>query len=363
LGRGAKRSNAPTVTYDVLIVGAGVLGAALSLEARRLGLTVLCVGPDQPSPSFSAGDHFRLNTWSRPDQHGPFHRAIVARDRRRFAVASALSEAAYEALKSSDVARVAAKVTDVRSTHEAVQVRAGRKTYAGRAVLLCLGWGRLKVDLPSATAQRLVRRRALDFHAALNTKRLRGTVAVVGAGPSALSFLEVCVERSIDQLLWFRSGSPPDPKTKIGRMYEARYGALIRRVVKDPLITIIPARVSDVRWTKGRWILDGRAADELVWCGGFEAPLDLISKRGSLEPLVLDGARVALRRRGEPVFQLGPALDQLGLADWDVGPFAEWFNKGQRLLQNLSPLQRGEVDAKRRVRGCLSSTKAALSTK
>jgi hypothetical protein len=295
------------VTWDVIIVGAGVLGAALSLEARKLGLSVLSIGPDQPSPSFVAGAHFRLNTWSKPaDQHGPFHRGIVARDGRRFAVASALSEAAYEALQSSDVPRVYAVVTDVKSTREGVQVRAGRKTYVGRTVLLCLGWGRLKVELPSERA-----------------------------GPSALSFLEAQLSRSSEQLLWFRSGTPPDPKTKIGRMYGARYGALLRKLERDPRITIVPERVSDVRWVKRRWCIEGRAADTLVWCGGFEAPLELLSKRGRVEPMVLEGAKVALRRRGEPVFQLGPALDQVGLADWDVGPFAEWFEKGRRLLRAL----------------------------
>lgn len=325
------------MTWDVIIVGAGVLGAALSLEARKLGLSVLSIGPDQPSPSFVAGAHFRLNTWSKPaDQHGPFHRGIVARDGRRFAVASALSEAAYEALQSSDVPRVYAVVMDVKSTREGVQVRAGRKTYVGRTVLLCLGWGRLKVELPSERAVRLVRSRALDFHEALNTKLPRGTLALVGAGPSALSFLEAHRARSADRLLWFRDGTPPDPKTKIGRMYVARYGALLRQLERDPRITIVPERVSDVRWVKRRWCIEGRAADTLVWCGGFEAPLELLSKRGRVEPMVLDGAKVALRRRGEPVFQLGPALDQLGLADWDVGPFAEWFEKGRRLLREAA---------------------------
>jgi len=342
--------------FDVIIVGSGVIGSALAVEARRRGLQVACVGPDQPSPSFVAGEHFRLNTWSLKarasrvpsvdgDQHATLSAQVRRRDPSTFPLARTLSDAAYTTLKSSTVTRHLGLATDVAATSDTVRVKVGRTTLQARAAVLCLGWGPLKVQLDRARAVASIHKRALDFTnglLALARGELDGkTIAVVGAGPSALSFLEAALDRSV-RVLWFRTGAPLDPHTGVGRMFARRYRPLFSRLSRARSVETIAARVHDASWKAGTWSLastDGepRAVDALVWCGGFEAPLELINARArSLEPLVLDGVRVALQRHQRhgpvPVFQVGPALDQLGLTDWDTGPFSEWFEKGKRLL-------------------------------
>jgi Pyridine nucleotide-disulphide oxidoreductase len=342
--------------FDVIIIGSGVIGSALAVEARRRGLEVACVGPDEPSPSFLAGDHFRLNTWSLKarasrvpsvdgDQHASLSAHIRRRDPSTFPVARTLSDAAFTALKNSNVTRHVGLARDVVATADTVRIKVGRTTLHARAAVLCLGWGPLKVQLDRARAVATIHKRAFDFTnglLALARGELDGQcIAVVGAGPSALSFLEAAVDAPV-QVLWFRTGAPPNPHTGVGRMFAQRYRPLFSKLSRSRSVETIAARVHDVSWKAGTWSLassDGetRGVDTLVWCGGFEPPLELINTRArSLEPLVLDGVRVALQRHQRngpvPVFQIGPALDQLGLVDWDTGPFSEWFEKGKRLL-------------------------------
>jgi hypothetical protein len=114
-------------------------------------------------------------------------------------------------------------------------------------------------------------------------------------------------------------------------MFAARYGEVLRR--HAPTST---ARVTRLARRRGAFVLTvstGQVfeAKTLVWCGGYEVRRELL---GPSAKVVLDddGARLGLQRRGQPVFQVGPALDQLGLADWDLGPYAEWYEKGRRLL-------------------------------
>ncbi len=353
----------PAPERDLVIIGAGLLGSALSAEALRQGLTTCCVGPDEPSRSLAAGSLFRLNTWSKPgrsssvptvetDQHPTLSRELKARDPSRFPVASALGDVSRELLHRCGVERAPGLVRRVDATATGVRVHVGRRVLRARAALICLGWGPLRVELERPAATKLVRAHALDFthalHALVDDTLRTPTIAVVGAGPSALSFLEACVgvgpsphvQLDAHQHVLWLSGThaPPDPRTGVGRMFQARYAPLFRQLEKDARVTRVPHRVTDARRSKGRWSLttsDGvqQQVDDLVWCGGFLPPLGLLGPKHV--PLVQRGVHLALQRTHRPVFQVGPALDQLGLADWDTGPFCEWFEKGKRLLTTL----------------------------
>lgn len=333
--------------YDIAIVGAGVLGSALACEAKELGLDVVVVAPSGPSPSFETGAWFRLNTWVGKGQHPRLEAAIRKLDGARFPLASTLPRAAAEALRAARVPRVKAEVRRVSWSGARVQL-SGTEVHA-KAALLSLGWGAPKT-LPKG---------ALDFHAALTRLakgQLTGRVtALVGAGPSALSFLEACVglgpARGVglgaDQFVtWFRGDTAPRQPPGVTKMYEARYGPLHRDVAKSSVVVAWPRRIERARRSAGRWRLvddrgDEHVADELAWCAGYEAPLGLIERGAAgVRPFVRDGVKLGLQRVGsrgpEPIFQLGPALDQLGFASWDLGPFAEWYEKGRRLLRLLA---------------------------
>ncbi|MFZ5446853.1 MAG: hypothetical protein ACOZQL_43100 [Myxococcota bacterium] len=340
--------------FDVAIVGSGVLGAALAAEAHRLGLETVSIAAARRSPSFVAGEFFRLNTWSRRDdeQHPLYAAAIRTADRSRFPVAATLARAAEALVSTLPVARRQARVSAVRAAGAGVRLVTSRGLIDARAAVLCPGWGPLEAP-PS------VRRHAFDFSSGLLRLAGRGlpgrSIAVVGAGPSALSFLEACVGlcprpgvglRRGQHVTWFAEKVTPPRLPRVRRMFEARYGPLLARVPTVDFVTRVARRVEVARRTARGWSLrDARGevhrADALVWCGGFEAPLELLS-RGAvrLAPFAVGGHPVALQRvsrRGpEPIFQVGPALDQLGLASWDVGPYAEWFEKGRRLLETLA---------------------------
>jgi hypothetical protein len=239
----------------------------------------------------------------------------------------------------------------VSANARGVTVTTGRTRLSARAAVLCPGWGALKVELERERAKALISRQALDFSKAMKADLGGQRVGLVGAGPSALSFLEGVLHLGPTKrpepksLLWFRVGAPPTPETGVGKMFSERYGPLFRKVARSSHVEVVPARVTDATRAKGVWTLttsdeEQHQVDALVWCGGFHAPLELISAHArTLQPLEVDGVKLALQRhqRGGPVpvFQVGPALDQLGLADWDTGPFSEWFEKGRRLLSWL----------------------------
>ncbi|MDP2274065.1 MAG: FAD-dependent oxidoreductase [Archangium sp.] len=343
-------------SYDVAIVGSGVLGSALSAEARSQGLDVVCIGPDSPSESLVAGRFFRLNTWARPDQHPLLSR--VLRRGERFLPAEALSHAAAQVLRDSGVVRVFSRVREIQTASTGVQLKAGRSIIRARAAVLALGWGAPKVELARPEPLRRALKRgehAFDFSTALQrlaTRSLRqATLAVVGGGPSALSFLEACVGLSphsgleltkSQRVIWFDGKTPIAAPPGVKKMFEVRYAPLFARLKRTDQVQRCSERISAVHRRAGRWTLieaSGKAhdADGVVWCAGLHAPLELL---GAMHrPLVHDGAKLALQRvtrgRTVPVFQVGPALDQLGLADWDTGPYAEWFEKGRRLLRLL----------------------------
>lgn len=337
--------------YDVAIVGAGVLGAALACEAKALGLKAVVVAPKGQSPSFLAGRWFRLNTWTGADQHPRLEAAIRRADRSRFPVASTLPLAAEALLKRAKVPRVDTEVLKLRrltGPEAGVELLGALRDVRARAAVLCLGWGPAR-GLP---------RGALAFSTALRRfvlGEMKGRViGVVGAGPSALSFLEACVGlapgkvaplRDGQFVTWLQGTRTPKSPPGVKKMFDTRYGPLFRALKKDPRVTVVPRRVERTYLGGGRWRLrddagDDHFVDELVWCAGFEPPLQLLTRgaRGT-RPLRRDGVKLALQRVGaggpEPVFQVGPALDQLGFASWDTGPYAEWFEKGRRVLTML----------------------------
>ncbi len=343
-------------SFDVAIVGSGVLGSALSAEARAQGLHVVCIGPDSPSESLVAGRWFRLNTWTKPDQHPLLSRHL--RRGERFLPADTLVRAATQVLHDSGAERVPARVSEIKAAPRGVELRAGRSLIRANAAVLALGWGALKVELTKPEPLRRALKRgehAFDFSTALLRLATRAlqhpTLAVVGGGPSALSFLEACVGLSpqprlgltkSQRVLWFDGKTPPEAPPGVKRMFEVRYAPLFARLKRTTQVQRISARVCAAHRRAGRWALVDDAgktheADGVVWCGGLSAPLELLG--ATHRPLVHDGVKLALQRftrgRAVPVFQVGPALDQLGLADWDTGPYAEWFEKGRRLLRLL----------------------------
>lgn len=334
--------------HDVAIVGAGVLGSVLACEAKALGLSVVVVAPTGSSPSFEAGAFFRLNTWIGHGQHPRLEAGIRRRDRSRFPVATTLPAAAAELLKQARVPRISSKVSSLRCTPEGVELRAGTKQVVAKAALLAPGWGR-----PTAMP-----RGAWDFSSGLLAfaqGRMKGrVVGLVGAGPSALSFLEACLGLSPRRglalkrqfLLWFQGTKWPAQSPQVQEMFGVRYGPVLRAALSSEVVTAVPRRIEKAARRGGRWrLVDGEGevhlVDELVWCGGYEAPLELISRGAkTVRPFTREGVKLAMQRVGargpEPVFQVGPALDQLGYASWDMGPYAEWFEKGRRVLTELA---------------------------
>jgi thioredoxin reductase len=336
--------------FDVALIGAGVLGGALAAEAKRLGLSTVVIGTRGISPSFVAGAAFRLNTWTRHGQHPSLEAAITALDGSRFPVASTLPRAAARALSASKVARVPALATRLTTTTRRVRVWSGNSAIDARAAVLALGWGPAK-QLPSGA------REFSDALLCLSRGALEGRVlGVVGGGPGALSFLEACVGlspapglglHSRQRVVWLSGPPGPERPPAIEAMFRARYTPLLQRVARRPaVVTRLERKVVRVVRQRARFTLEDdrherHEVDELIWCTGYEAPLELI-RRGAtrLRPFRRGGVRLALQRVGargpEPIFQLGPALDQLGYASWDLGPFAEWFEKGRRLLAELA---------------------------
>lgn len=343
-------------SFDIAIVGSGVLGSALSAEAQAQGLKVVCIGPDSPSQSLVAGRWFRLNTWTRRDQHPLLSRLL--RRGERFLPAEALSLAAVEVLRDSGVPRVFSRVRAIEAGPSGVFLKAGRTVIQAKAAVLALGWGAPKIELAAPASLRRALSRAehaFDFPAALGQLAKRSlrqpTLAVVGGGPSALSFLEACVGLAprpglgllkSQRVMWFDGNTPLRSPPGVKKMFEARYAPLHQRLRSTDQVQRFSRRITAVQRRAGRWTLidhEGFAhhADAIVWCTGLSAPLELLGP--THRPLVHDGAKLALQRltngRPVPVFQVGPALDQLGLADWDTGPYAEWFEKGRRLLRRL----------------------------
>jgi hypothetical protein len=324
--------------HDLVIVGTGVLGRALGVEAQRLGLDALCVGPSGVSPSFVAGRHFRLNTWTRPpDQHPGLSRELRKLDRALFPQASSLEDASRRVFAAARVPHVAGLARSVTRAERVLRVHVDSgRTLLARRVLLCPGWGPLKNTLQGSSAAVLGRAlrdgSALDFSAALRSlSSLPHPVALVGAGPSALSFLEALT----GPVVWVSGGPVRAPEQpRLARMFGARYREVLRTVWPSSTARVV--RLTKRRGTFELGLSDGevRQAKTLVWCGGFEAPLKLLGAAHRV--LDRDGARLGLKRRSAQVFQVGPALDQLGLADWDLGPYAEWYEKGKRLLHRWS---------------------------
>ncbi len=343
-------------SYDVVIVGSGVLGSALSAEAGAQGLHAMCIGPDSPSESLVAGRYFRLNTWTRPNQHPLLSR--VLRRGERFLPADALSHAAEQVLRDSHIDRCFVPVDVIETSRRGVELRADGEVIHAKAAVLALGWGAPKVELAAPDALRRALKRgehAFDFSTALQRLAARSlqqpTLAVVGGGPSALSFLEACVGLSphpgleltkSQRVLWFDGKTPIAAPPGVKKMFEVRYAPLFERLKQTDQVQRFSERISAVHRRADRWTLvdasgGSHRAEGLVWCGGLSAPLKLLGSKH--QPLVHEGARLALQRVSQgqavPVFQVGPALDQLGLADWDMGPYAEWFEKGRRLLRLL----------------------------
>lgn len=329
--------------FDVAVVGTGVLGTALSHHAQGLGLSVLSIGPEHGSPSFVAGRHFRLNTWLGDLQHGPYEGFLRRQTRARFPRADLLDLAASELRARLEVTRapsLATRIVLTASGELKVSTR-GDGRFRARAALLAPGWGRGKGP-----------RGVLDFSTAL-TRLAEGRLEarrllVVGGGPSALSFLEACAGRGplramrlrADQHVTWMTGTLHTPRLpRLSAMFTARYGRLLEVLADAPWLARRAAKVVTTRRRAAGWeAVDDQGArhrvDEVVWCGGFEAPLALLGPDTSV--LREDGVALGLQRVGAPLFQVGAALDQLGLASWDTGPFAEWYEKGCRVLRRLS---------------------------
>lgn len=362
---------------DLIVIGAGVLGTSLTHAAVQRGIKVLNVSAAARSTSLRYGETFQLNTWNRrptetstknvwSEQHPGFLVAPWRITRRLFLPADFLADLAFITLLRSGAVLVRGEVEHIRDGASAVSVVVRQNETVAQlsagAAIYCPG-----LTVPSF-GQTEVRRAAtktgaglLDFHefceATLDRPRSlpRGHWAVIGAGPSGLSALELLLRRrrvTGEKISWFRGsrveagrvGTLPS-QGPLAEMFSKRYATLslmINRATSSGLLEIRNENatlVDELTMTveTGERRVEGLCA--IVWCGGLKPDLSPLETAPLEAVRAADGQTIVAARPKKTlrIYATGTWLDELGFGQWPTGPHAEWFAKGQLLIDQLLP--------------------------